>query len=524
MNQPASEKIEINKEKLKSLKEDLEDIHLYLEEFSAFLPLPVVSLNPLGFVLDVNSAFENLVNTERMEILGGPVARFFSEKEKFAQIQKKVLQRSHIKAQEMTLVAAQKKIPVSAYLSPRKDESGNVIGYFIGLYDVTDFKALQESLEDEVQERTQSLKNSRKALMNILEDVDKARTVAETERDKTLAIINDFPEGLLFFDSAGRVDSANPTVREIFEVTPKELEGKALEDLKTIPSLKPLMEMLGSPIQHLEREELNLEEDVVLEISTIRVERENRTIGILVLLRDITREKTVERLKTEFVSLAAHQLRTPLSAIKWTIRMILDGDVGSITKEQKKMLTKTYRSNERMVHLVNDLLNVTRIEEGRFLHEVASTNLVKLFNKALTPLKSIAKKRNLSLKIDLPSEEEVPKPEIDAEKISLVVQNLTGNALQYTAEGEASVSLKYDKNEKQFKCQISDTGIGIPKKEQKRVFSRFFRAKNAVKKEPGGTGLGLFIAKNIIQAHNGKIDFESKKDKGTTFWFTLPVN
>lgn len=189
---------------------------------------------------------------------------------------------------------------------------------------------------EELQRKTKELENSRRALMNILEDVDKARTIAETERDKTLAIINDFPEGLLFFDSAGRVDSANPAVGEIFEVAPKELEGKRVEHLKAIPSLKPLMEMLGSPIQRLEREELGLEEEVVLEISTIRVERENRTIGILVLLRDVTREKTVEHLKTEFVSIAAHQLRTPLSAIKWTIRMILDGDVGSITKEQKK--------------------------------------------------------------------------------------------------------------------------------------------------------------------------------------------
>jgi signal transduction histidine kinase len=251
--------------------------------------------------------------------------------------------------------------------------------------------------------------------------------------------------------------------------------------------------------------------------------RVEEKIGTLIILRDITREKTIERLKTEFVSISAHQLRTPLSAVKWTLRMILDEDLGEISKEQREFLEKTYLSNERMIHLINDLLNITRIEEGRFLYNVKSQDIIEIAEGIISPVKEVAQRKGLRFEFQK-SKTEIPKLELDPEKISLVFQNLLDNAVHYTKTGGlVKISIDCLKNKKEILISVKDTGIGISKAQQKRVFTRFFRGTNAIKTETQGTGLGLFIAKNIVEAHGGRIWFESKENKGTTFYFTLPV-
>jgi signal transduction histidine kinase len=225
-------------------------------------------------------------------------------------------------------------------------------------------------------------------------------------------------------------------------------------------------------------------------------------------------------MKTEFVSISAHQLRTPLSAIKWTLKMFLDGDLGELTKEQREFLEKTYQSNERMISLINDLLNVTRIEEGRYLYRVVLTDIVKICQSITDSYKEEIKKRNLKMVFHKPKK--LPMVKVDVEKISLAIQNLIENSIRYTpAGGEIEIFLKEKKNEIEF--SIKDTGIGIPKDQQHRVFTKFFRAPNATKMATEGSGLGLFITKNVVEAHGGKIWFESEEGKGTTFYFTLPI-
>lgn len=366
----------------------------------------------------------------------------------------------------------------------------------------------------------EALKGTREALLNILEDVEEARKAAEEERDKTLAIIENFPEGLLFFGQDNELSSINPRARDFFGLGRENILGKDLEALRKISSLQPLMEILGEELEVYQKE-LKLREGLVLEVSTIAIMSAEEKVGTLVILRDVTREKIIERLKTEFVSIAAHQLRTPLSAIKWTLRMILDGDLGEVSQEQRKFLEGTYGSNERMIKLINDLLNVTRIEEGRFLYDIQSRDIIEIAKKVINPLKEIAKRKKVKFSFKAPKKE-IPKVKVDSEKISLVIQNLVDNAIHYTKSGgEVKVSFSYSKKEKQVLFSVKDSGIGIPKEQQKRVFTRFFRAANAIRAETEGTGLGLFIAKNVVEAHGGKIWFESVEDKGTTFYFTL---
>ena len=376
---------------------------------------------------------------------------------------------------------------------------------------------------EEIKENTKEFKLGRSALMNILEDVNEARMKAEAEKNKTLAIITNFTDGLLAFDEEYSLNLFNPQAERFFNVTHNDVVGRSIIELSQISSLSHLIKMLGPKyIKNISRKELVLKEkeDLILEVSTISIIRQKEKIGTLVILHDITREKRIENMKTEFVSIAAHQLRTPLSAIKWTLKMFLAGDLGKITKEQKDFLNKTYQSNERMIVLINDLLNVTRIEEGRYLYKPALADFQDLIKLTIKPFKERVKRKKLKFKFK-GLKEKIPKIKIDAEKIQIVIQNLFDNAIRYTPSGgEIIISLDCDK--KEIKFSVKDNGMGISKKQEKRIFTKFFRGVNAVKMETEGSGLGLFIAKNIIEAHKGKIWFESEQGKGSTFSFSLP--
>ncbi len=359
------------------------------------------------------------------------------------------------------------------------------------------------------------------ALLNILEDVEEARARAVEEKNKTLAIITNFTDGLLFFDKEDKLSLVNPVAEDFLAVEATEIIGKPFSELADFPKLKVLAGLLREAAKRIFKEEIELEKELILEVSTIPVMREKEKLGLLVVLHDITREKLVERMKTEFVSLTAHQLRTPLSAIKWTLKMVLDGDLGKITKEQVEFLERTYNSNERMISLINDLLNVTRIEEGRYLYKPILAQFEDLVEEIVNNYKPEIKRKNIKFQFEKP-ERKVPKVKIDMEKMRLAITNLLDNAIRYTLpKGKVTVSLKYE--EKKIKFSVEDFGIGIPKDQQKRLFTKFFRGANAIRIETEGSGLGLFLAKNIVEAHGGEIWFESEENKGSTFGFTLPV-
>jgi len=360
------------------------------------------------------------------------------------------------------------------------------------------------------------------ALLNILDDIEEARARAVEEKNKTSAVITNFVDGILVFDKNNKLTLINPTAESFFETKSAQIIGKGLLELEELPRVKNLVELLIKETKGLFRKELKIEENLILEASTVPMMREEENLGSLVILHDITREKEIEKLKTEFVSIAAHQLRTPLSAIKWTLKMILDGDLGEIAKEQRDYLEKTYISNERMIHLINDLLNVSRIEEGKYLYRLTFVQLEDLVQSVINIYKKEIQIKNIKFKFEKPKIK-LPKVKVDVEKIDLVITNFLDNAIRYTSSGgEIEVSLK-DKNKKEIEFLIKDSGIGIPEDQQKRVFSKFFRAENAIRTETEGSGLGLFIAKNVIEAHNGKVWFESKEKKGSIFKFSLPV-
>jgi signal transduction histidine kinase len=248
---------------------------------------------------------------------------------------------------------------------------------------------------------------------------------------------------------------------------------------------------------------------------------DGRIVGVILVFRDVSREKDIDQAKTEFVSLASHQLRTPLSTISWYAEMLLTGDAGKVNKEQKEYLEEIYKGNQRMVELVNALLNVSRIELGTFSVEPEDTDLREVAESVFDELKPqlLQKKMKVVHEYDA----KLTNIYLDKKLIRIVFQNLLTNALKYTpAKGQ--IELRIVKQKSDVMVSVKDNGCGIPKKDQKQIFQKLFRADNVKTLDTNGTGLGLYIVRSIVeQSAGGKIWFESTEGKGTTFFVTLPL-
>ena len=358
---------------------------------------------------------------------------------------------------------------------------------------------------------------------NFKQQEKKTDAAVNKQKDRFLAIFTNIVDGLLVFDQEKKLALINPQAEKIFNVNGKEIIDKAISDIVSGPDFKSLIDFIKDKlkIENFFKKELTIKEDLILEVAVIPLTKEKKKLGTLIVLRDITREKIMEKTKIEFIALSAHQLRMPLSAIKWSAKMLFDEEAGKLTKEQKEYLDKIYQSNERMIVLINNLLDVTKIEEGRYIYKPTMESIEKLIEPIIKDYKQRIKAKNINLVFEKPVSK-IPETRMDIEKINLVIENLLNNALRYTpANGEVTISLKCDIKEIEF--SIKDSGIGIPKDQEKEIFTKFFRAANARQTEPEGSGLGLFIAKNIIEAHNGRIWFETEENKGTIFYFTLPI-
>lgn len=240
-------------------------------------------------------------------------------------------------------------------------------------------------------------------------------------------------------------------------------------------------------------------------------------------IREMNELEELSKAKSEFVSIASHQLRTPLTAIKGYISLMLEGTYGGVPETQRETLGKVYTSNERLIHLVNDLLDLSRIEQGKWQYNLAKVAVGPMIQSVIGELKIAAQSKNLLLHFQKPSNAEKFLAWADEEKLRQSVLNLVDNAIKYTEKGEIEVRLEVDINPTLMRLSVKDTGMGLSIDDKSRIFQRFSRGKDSFKMNTGGTGLGLFVAKKIVEDHGGRIFAESPGlGKGSTFIILVP--
>lgn len=400
--------------------------------------------------------------------------------------------------------------------------------------------ATQKTAEKLDEERVKALE-AKKIVDEQVEQTELALTRLEEEQVRSDALLSSIGDGLIFVDEYGKISKINKATSTLLGYTEEELLGKWFieivkaqdEKKQAIPTAeRPMTEALatGEKVSTIIYYSKKNNDFFPAAVTVSPVIFQDKPIGAVEVFRDITHERDVDRMKTEFISLASHQLRTPLSAMKWFLEMLLGGDAGQLTPEQKEMIVNVDQSNERMIALVNSLLNVSRIESGRIIVDSVPTDLGVLVKEVQVDLKGKLEEKKQTFIVSV--HQDLPKINIDPKLIRQVYMNLLTNAIKYTPAG-GEISVFISTKDDMLVSQITDNGYGIPQKDHEKVFSKFYRGENIVKIETDGNGLGMYLVKSIIESSKGKIWFEShtqdepglaKGKSGTTFWFTLPLS
>lgn len=354
------------------------------------------------------------------------------------------------------------------------------------------------------------------------------------ERNQLKSIVSNLFDGIIAYDEYFRILVFNRTSGDIFKLDPEKVVGQTFTPDKAKDSQYYLLSQILFPSLApviIRRTEGGVYPQVVdmsfsnpkldLRVTTDKIIDPNgRLLGFVKIVRDRTRELGILKSKSEFIEVAAHQLRTPLTSINWIFEGLMNEKLNDAQKElvgMGKIATST------VLKTVNDLLDVSQIEEGRYGYKFEETDITAFLEKILAEELPIAKQAGIKLyfkKPDFPI-----SVSIDPQKLSIAFSNLVTNAIKYNVEnGEVTIEIKKVEDKPYVQISVKDTGIGIPSEDVKSLFTKFFRAENAVKTVTEGTGLGLYITKNVIQRHGGEIWAESQLNRGTTFYFTLPLD
>ncbi len=388
--------------------------------------------------------------------------------------------------------------------------------------------------KDETGDLARSFNAMAEKLSQSIDGLTSARFIAESERNKFSLVLSgvsdaviavDFKYTIISFNRAAEkltgfkvADALGQPISRIMrlfegqhEIPPSDYCASVRSPNAAVPFARQTIRLLSAA--GIER---------TVHIATGSIEGASAIgLGCIVTVHDLSRELIAERAKSQFISIAAHQMRTPLTGIKWALLSLLDGSFGKLSKEQHSLLLKGKEVNENMIVLVNDLLNVARIEEGRFGYEFVHYDFKVFLERVAELIHLEVKKKKIAFSLVVTGN--LPLLLFDIEKLRIAFLNIFENAVNYTPEG-GTIAVRVARRNEIVEVVVIDTGIGIPPHDAKRLFTRFFRGSNTAGLPVGGSGLGLFLARSILLAHGGDVKVASTVGVGTTVTLVLPVN
>lgn len=386
------------------------------------------------------------------------------------------------------------------------------------------------SLENALSEIRQRADELDRRVLDRTRDLAEALAREHSEASRTQAILRSIGEGVIVFDQNGRAIVANPAVCALLECGESDLLGLDIGAVMAAP--------LGTAGQAVSQEDQAVIRSLVggarPSHAGIKIAWGNKTVeinfapvslpfvtdhGTLVVLRDVTREAQVDRMKSEFVSIVSHELRTPMTAIKGYVDLFAMGTLGAVSERQHEYLDIVKTNADRLSEMVNELLDLSRIEAGNVQMHYQAVSLPRVVHEVALMLQKDFDDRGIRLQLDVP--DTLPDVLSDPGRLTQILTNLLSNALKYTFQGHVSVTARVAG--RYVQVDIADTGIGMSEEDQTKLFTRFFRASTARTREISGTGLGLSITRSLIEMQGGRIWVKSAVDQGSSFSFTIPV-
>ncbi len=505
----ANKKIATEKEELQKFKQAVDNSFDH-----------VIITDPDGSILYANTAAERMTGFSFQEMNGETPAlwgkqmpaSFYEEFWKIIKIEKKPYSGEvKNKRKDGTMYTAIVRV------SPILDDENNV-RFFVGVeQDVTE-KRKQEEME-------------REYLLE-LEAVNRKVTEEKIRAEGIFRYLQSIGEGIYATDRNGTIIFCNTTAAEMIGRTPEDVLGADSRTLfrfcigtddKTCDFL-PFYEAIKikKSLSFNSKTFLIGKQHPIPVAGTLSPIIEVRHIaGAIVVFQDITERYELEQMKDRFLSIAAHQLRTPLGSMRWSMELLESGDFGKLPKQALAAVEELRRNSNRMMILVRDLLSVFRIDQAAIRESPENTDLESILSEAVRVLEGDAKKKHIQIKLDIPKKP-LPKISIVKKHISEAVENLVANAIRYGKEKGVVIG-KVEKEKGYIVLSVSDDGIGIPKEDQSKIFAKFFRASNAIRSFTDGSGLGLFVVKSYVEESNGEISFKSEENVGTTFTMRFPL-
>jgi PAS domain S-box-containing protein len=409
--------------------------------------------------------------------------------------------------------------------------------FFVATFqNITDRKQIEIDLE-----------HAKIAAQNVLEDLQIEKDTLAHEKAKDEAMLASIGDGVIIVDAEGNITFWNQSAQDLLGWEDGEVVGKSffdtvcMEDEKgeRVPvDARPMTRALtlgaattttthDSSYYYVRKNKTRFPAAAMV----TPVILEGKVIGSIEVFRNIVKEKEIDRAKTEFVSLASHQLRTPLSSVRWYVDMLLDGDAGPLNAKQTQYLEEVQHGNLRMIELVNMLLHVSRLELGMATVQLESVNVARAITEVLQDMEPLWRKQGVRVEVHIP--QELPSCISDATFVRIVIENLLSNAIKYTTEhGTVRVSAQEVSAGAHFHARvarvesigiaISDTGIGIPDESQDNIFQKLFRAENAQEIDANGTGLGLYLTRLVLGHLKGEVWFTSREGEGASFYILIP--